>query len=174
MAGVLLAMPMALADDKPKTNPAPMPVKPEVGKPAPEVISKDLDDKEVKLSSFKGKVVVLDIWATWCGPCKAMIPRERELVKKLKDKPFVLVSISADAKKETLTDFIKKTPMPWTHLWNGAKGGILQDWNVKYFPSTYILDDKGVIRYKDLRDKKMEDAVQKLLKELEEAKNKAT
>ena len=66
---------------------------------------------------------MLDIWATWCGPCKAMIPHEREMVERLKDKPFALVSISADEKKKTLTDFLAKDTMPWTHWWNGSGGG---------------------------------------------------
>ncbi|HLW67600.1 MAG TPA: TlpA disulfide reductase family protein [Gemmataceae bacterium] len=139
-----------------------------VGKPAPEVVSQDLNDKEVKLSSLKGNVVVLDIWATWCGPCKAMIPHERELVEKLKGKPFVFVSISADDEKKTLIDFLeKKEKMPWTHWWEGRKEtGILKDWNVRFFPTIYILDSKGVIRYKNVRGKKMDEAVEKLLAEM--------
>jgi thiol-disulfide isomerase/thioredoxin len=141
-----------------------------VGKKAPEVISQNLDGKEVKLSDLKGKVVVLDIWATWCGPCRAMIPHTRELVKKMDGKPFAFVSISADAEKKTVTEFIKKTPMPWTHWWNGDRGGIVEDWNVEYFPTIYVLDHKGVIRFKDLRGEKMEEAVEKLLKEMEDAK----
>ncbi|MFO0815573.1 MAG: TlpA disulfide reductase family protein [Gemmatales bacterium] len=136
-----------------------------VGKTAPEVINKDLDDKTVKLSDLKGRVVVLDIWATWCGPCRAMIPHEREMVEKLKAKPFTLVSVSADAEKKTLTDFIKKEPMPWTHWWNGQQGGILEDWDVQYFPTIYVIDAKGVIRYKDVRGKELEEAVEKLLEE---------
>jgi thiol-disulfide isomerase/thioredoxin len=143
-----------------------------IGKKAPEIVSKDLDGKEVKLSQLKGKVVVLDIWATWCPPCKAMIPHERELVKRLKDKPFVLVSISGDAKKETVTEFLKKEPMPWTHWWNGASGGIIEDWEVRFFPTIYVLDAKGVIRYKDVRGKAMDEAVDTLLKEMEKKSDK--
>lgn len=137
-----------------------------IGKTAPEVISKDLDDKEAKLSSLRGKVVVLDIWATWCGPCRAMIPHEREMVEKLKDKPFALVSISADEKKETLVEFLKKEKMPWTHWWEGKrKGGILTEWNVEFFPTIYVLDAKGVIRHKNIRGEQLEKAVEELIKE---------
>jgi thiol-disulfide isomerase/thioredoxin len=140
-----------------------------IGKTAPEVISKDLDDKETKLSALRGKVVVLDIWATWCGPCKAMIPHEREMVEKLKGKPFALVSISADEEKETLTKFLKDEKMPWTHWWEGKKKtGILQEWNIKFFPTIYVIDAKGVIRFKNIRGPKLEEAVEKLVKEAEQ------
>jgi thiol-disulfide isomerase/thioredoxin len=141
-----------------------------VGKAAPEVVSQDLAGKEARLSALKGKVVVLDIWATWCGPCRAMIPHERDMVERLKGKPFVLVSISADAKKETLTDFLKTEKMPWTHWWNGAEGGIIEDWDVSYFPTIYVLDAQGVIRHRDLRGEELERAVNDLLKELETKK----
>src|ERR1700730_13210234 len=139
-----------------------------VGKKAPDVICQNLDGEEVKLSDFKGKVVVLDIWTTSCVPCRAMIPHQRELVKELKGKPFAFISISTDANKETLKEFLKKESMPWTHWWNGAEQGMVEDWNVQYVPTIYVLDSKGIIRHKD-RDgefpaKELDEAVKALLK----------
>jgi len=138
-----------------------------VGKAAPDSECENLDGKKMKLSDFKGKVVVLDIWATWCGPCRAMIPHEREMVEKLKDKPFVLVSVSADAKKETLTEFLEKEKMPWQHWWNGQKGGVIDDYKVEFFPNIYVIDAKGVIRHKQIRGEELEKAVEELIKEAE-------
>jgi thiol-disulfide isomerase/thioredoxin len=138
-----------------------------IGKPAPELLSVDLDGKAVRLANMKGRVVVLDVWATWCGPCRAMIPHQRELVKRLNEKPFTLVSVSVDEKRETLTEFLKKEPMPWTHWYDGPEGRIIADLNVCSYPTIYVLDAKGVIRYKDVRGKLLDQAVDALLKEME-------
>ena len=94
-----------------------------------------------------------------------MIPHEREMVERLKDKRFALVSISADDKKETLTDFLAKEKMPWTHWWNGSEGGIIKAWDVQQFPTIYVIDAQGVIRHKDLRGEELEKAVNALLEE---------
>ncbi|OWK45180.1 TlpA family protein disulfide reductase [Fimbriiglobus ruber] len=120
-----------------------------VGKPVPDAEARGLDGKTVKLSDYKGKVVLFDIWATWCPPCRAMIPHEREMVSKMKDKPFALVSLSVDDEKDTLEQFLEKQPMPWNHWWdNGQESPILKKFRVRGFPTLFLIDHTGVIRHK--------------------------
>ncbi len=137
-----------------------------VGQLAPEVQVESLAGKPASVLALRGKVVVLDIWATWCGPCKGMIPHEREMVERLKDKPFVLVSISIDENKKTLTDFLAKESMPWTHWWCGNERRIVEEWNVRTVPGIYVLDVHGIIRYSGLLyGEALEKAVNVLLAE---------
>jgi thiol-disulfide isomerase/thioredoxin len=145
-----------------------------VGLPAPKVESKTLEDKKATLEDHKGKVVLLDIWATWCGPCKAMIPHERALVKKLKGKPFVLVSVSADDEKKTLQKFLEKEEMPWVHWWdNGPESAVLKTYRVRAFPTLYLIDHAGIIRHKWLgapEEKDLDKAIEDLVKIAEKSK----
>ena len=144
-----------------------------IGKLAPEVVAHDLAGKVVNLSSFKGKVVVLDVWATWCGACKMMIPHQRAMVERLKNKPFALVSISIDEEMEILTDFLAKEKMPWTQWWVGVGSSFGDAWDIRHYPTIYVVDADGVIRDKDLelrsdREAELDKAVDKLLKEMEQ------
>ncbi len=141
-----------------------------VGKRVPEIVAKDVSGKDVKLSSLRGKVVVLDIWATWCPHCRAMIPQERQMVDRLKNEPFALVSISMDAKKETLVKFLDKQELPWAQWWVGANSNLAEDWNIEYFPTVYVIDAGGVIRNEGVIGKDLEEAVTGLLKKMEKKK----
>ena len=96
------------------------------------------------------------------------------MVERLKDKLFALVSISADEKKEKLTEFLAKEKMPWAHWWNGSTGGIIDDWGVRNFPTIYVLDAHGVIRHKDLHGDELEKAVNALLAEQTKATSART
>lgn len=136
-----------------------------VGNPIPDVEGIDLDGKKIKMSSFRGKVVLLDFWATWCPPCKAMIPHEREMVGKLAKKPFVLLSVSADEDKSTLTDFLANEKMPWSHWWDGRQGPIAKMFRIQAYPTLYLIDAKGIVR-KKFRGKPDEETLEKAVVEL--------
>jgi thiol-disulfide isomerase/thioredoxin len=118
-----------------------------VGNEAPDVEGIDLEGNKIKLSSYRGKVVLLDFWATWCGPCVRMIPHEKELVAKFKEKPFVLVGVSLDKDKSALSDFLASDPLPWVHWWDG-KGSVARTFKVRPIPTLYLIDAKGVVRKK--------------------------
>jgi len=138
-----------------------------VGAQAPKTEAVDLKGKKVQLSDLKGKVVVLDFWATWCGPCKRMIPSNAKLVEDLEGKPFAFVSISSDEKKDTVTEFLESNKMPWVHWWQGAKGKPSEDWDINGIPTVYVIDHKGVIRHKQVGyNPKKEDAIGNLVKKL--------
>ena len=95
-----------------------------------------------------------------------MIPHERSLVEKLKDKPFALVGVNSDPTVEKLKEVQKKENITWRSFFAGPGGGeIAKAWNVSGWPTIYILDATGKIRFKDLRDAEMEEAVMKLLAE---------
>ena len=89
------------------------------------------------------------------------------MVARLKDKPFALVSISVDEEKKTLTDFLAKESMPWNHWWNGAEGKLIDTLNIQHYPTIFVLDAQGVIRFKEIRGEELEKAVNELLKETE-------
>ena len=97
-----------------------------------------------------------------------MYPHERSLVERMKDKPFALLGINSDP-KERLLETIKREKMTWRSWWDGGdtRGPIASKWNVRGWPTIYVLDAKGVIRYKNVRGKAMDEAVDTLLAEMD-------
>jgi serine/threonine-protein kinase len=148
----------------------------EVGCPAQDIEGTDLDGKKLKLSDFRGKVVVLDFWADWCGWCRQMYPQEQEMVRRLKDQPFALVGVNCDDNREAVREVVKRKGLNWRSWFDGdSEGGhIRQDWHVNSFPSIWVLDHKGVIRFKDVRGPQLDAAVRQLLRELEAERSKGS
>ena len=101
-----------------------------------------------------------------------MYPHERSLVKRLADKPFVLLGINSDKDKDKLKKAMEEENITWRSWWDGGStsGPIATKWNVHGWPTTYVLDEKGIIRYKQVRGESMDKAVDALLKEMESKK----
>ena len=98
-----------------------------------------------------------------------MYPHERSLVKEMQDKPFALIGINSDKDKEKLRTRMEEENITWRSFWNGPQGTggpISAKWGVSGWPTIYILDHKGVIRFKGLRGEKRDKAVDQLLKEM--------
>lgn len=96
-----------------------------------------------------------------------MYPHERSLVKRLEGQPFALVGVNSDRDKAALKKRMAEENITWPSFWNGGStsGPISTAWNVHGWPTIYVLDAKGVIRFKNVREKALDDAVDKLLKE---------
>lgn len=119
-----------------------------LGKPAPKIEGEDLDGRPMKLSDFRGNVVLVSFWATWCGPCMKLIPHERALVARLKDKPFAIVGVNGDVEPEALSKALKETVIPWRSFQDkrADKEAISVEWKVFGWPTLYLIDHRGVIR----------------------------
>lgn len=144
----------------------------QVGMQVPEAVGKDVDGKEIKLSDYRGKVVMIVFWATWCKGCMQEIPHERELMKSHADKPFTILGINVDESRSVCRDAIKKEGITWPNIYDGmpGSGGIATKWHVNSFPMVLMLDHKGVIRYKGLPPFQVDGAVNELLVEALAAK----
>jgi len=98
-----------------------------------------------------------------------MFPHERSLVKRLEGKPFALIGINSDPKRDELKKVMEKEQITWRSFFDGGstQGPIASKWNVMGWPTIYVIDSKGLIRYKNVRGEKMDAAVDTLLKETE-------
>jgi thiol-disulfide isomerase/thioredoxin len=147
-----------------------------VGKPAPEIEGVDLEGRPLKLSDYRGKVVVLVFWGSWCGPCMAQVPHERELVARLKGKPFALLGVDCDEDKAAARRAVEREQMTWPSWYDGAPGDgpIVKHYHIRRYPTLFVLDTKGVIRARDARGEGLDQAVDKLLNEMEPTKPSTT
>ena len=129
-----------------------------VGRPAPEINLPTPEGKYVKLSSLRGKVVLIDFWASWCSPCRRESPNMVRLYNKYHDKGFEIYSVSFDKEKSSWIKAINDDGLNWTHVsdlryWNSIAG---QDYGVKSIPFTVLIDEKGNIIATGLRGPALE------------------
>jgi len=140
-----------------------------IGKPVKDFTVKLLDDTEYKLSAQKGKVILVDFWATWCGPCRDEMPHVKEVYEANKDKGFDIIGISLDRKDDlqTLKDYVKDNDLGWHFTFSGSfwQDATARAWGVNSIPSIWLIDKKGVLRYFGVRGDDLKKAVEKLLAE---------
>jgi thiol-disulfide isomerase/thioredoxin len=124
-----------------------------------------VDGKPLSIASHKGKVVLVDFWATWCPPCRAEIPNVVKIYQQYHDKGFDIIGVSLDQDKDKLLNFTKEQKMTWPQYFDGQgwSNKLAVKYGVESIPATFLLDGDGKIIAKDLRGEALEDAVSKAL-----------
>ena len=116
-----------------------------VGRKLPNVIAKRLDGVDEDFSNFQNQTVLIDFWATWCGPCIKSLPDLRELSAQLPANSFEILSISVDEEVDTVAEFQSEEPMPWANWHVGPRHQILETWAVRGYPTYVLVDAVGTI-----------------------------
>lgn len=136
-----------------------------IGELLPDVTAMTLEGEEQSLEDFKGKVVLIDVWATWCGPCVAGLPKLRDVANKFAGTNFTILSVSADDNVQTVKDFLKDEELPWDHWHIGATSETHLNWNIRGYPTYMLIDTDGTLlaRGYSLTDDMIEQIEQNLI-----------
>ena len=110
-----------------------------------DVTAPRLDGTADSLSNYAGQVVLVDFWATWCGPCIAAFPKLREMTAELPDEHFQIVGINVDTELETAEDYLEDNPLPWVVWHVGDESEIVRKWRVTGFPTYVLIGPEGRI-----------------------------
>jgi peroxiredoxin len=134
----------------------------------PDFSAKDISGRSIKLSDYKGKVVLLDFWATWCPPCRVEVPNLLNIFRKFKDRNFVLISVSLDRDLQAARQFVKDKEMGWLHIIDREACRAIADlYQVEYIPSTFVINRRGKIEASQLRGDELMNKIAALLKQAE-------
>lgn len=135
---------------------------PTIGGQAPDINLKNVDGTPISLSSLKGKVVIIDFWATWCSPCRVANKTLVKLYEKYKDKGLEIYSISEDRNTNAWKRGIKTDKMTWINVFDDQMK-VATKWKVGYLPFTFIVNKTGKIITADIETNSLENEIKKLL-----------
>jgi len=135
----------------------------DLGTAAPEFVAQTIDAQRIQLASCRGKVVLIDFWATWCAPCVAELPHIKRAYEKYADEGLVIIGISFDRDAETVRRFVTRHQLPWPQIWaeHGNKNPLAIAYGVGGIPANFLIDPYGKLIAKDLRGQKFLQAVEK-------------
>jgi peroxiredoxin len=137
-----------------------------IGQPAPEIELETPEGKELALSSLKGKVVLIDFWASWCGPCRKEMPNVVKAYAKFKNMGFEIFGVSLDQDKARWIEAIQKDGITWPQVsdlkqWQSS---VVRQYNIQGIPYTVLLDREGNILAKNLRGEELEKKLTEVLR----------
>lgn len=141
---------------------------------APPFKATTIDGQTVSIDDFQGKVVLLDFWAVWCGPCREALPHMKKIAAKFQGEPFVMLSVSLDDDEDKWKAFVAANGMTWMQTRAGGWDGALPKmFNVKAIPHTFTIDSNGVLQDEEIGDENIDGRLKKLIEQAKkkEAKN---
>ena len=125
----------------------------------------DLAGRSLSLAAYKGKVTLIDFWATWCGPCRAELPNVTAIYQSYHTQGFEIIGVSLDEDRTSVANFTQAHGMAWAQYFDGQgwDNKLAKTYGVHSIPMTYLLDRHGVIIGKELRGEELQQAVAKTL-----------
>lgn len=137
-----------------------------IGKPLPNFSATDLDGKPISLQDYRGKVILLDFWAVWCGFCVLELPNIKKVYDTYKNQGFDVIGVSLDADEAELRDYLKKKDIPWRQIFceQGWDDPIVQQYNITGVPEPWLIAQDGTLISTDAREAALEYLVIEALK----------
>ena len=137
-----------------------------IGKTVPDFSAMDLDGNPISLEQYRGKVVLLDFWAVWCGPCIAEMPNVKAVYNSYKAEGFDIIGISLDTDEDRLRDYLKENDIPWRQVFSGEgwKSPVSQQYGIRAIPAPWLIDKDGTLITHQARGDALERLVADALK----------